>query len=750
MIKSLQIACRGIILFFICVIYSSVSDAQTGVVDIGKSFANISKLSTGGTFQPNDTLEVRVTFAVRNVAPSQITAVQVLDTVPAKTTYVPNSLRTTTNEGITYKTFTDVVDADPCSSVAGIVLMNLGTGATKVAGGTIKNTDKPSFYGTTCIIMACYRVIITSTDNYGDTLKFGGKAIYKVSGTTFTVNFPLYQILLSQSVAAACSNGLATSAAGDSLGTFASGIIQNRATPLAFTTTYTKANIGTGQPQDYSYAITNNSSADGSTNPNSTMPEATALHRVFGLWDIAGDHTGATNTAFGNPPTTPGSRGGYMVLINSSYNTDTAYKETLSGLCANSYYQFSAWFRNLCPRCGCDSTGKGSGTTGYIPGPGNDSSGVKPNINFQIDGLAIYTSGDIKYDRTAPWKKFGFVFLTKPAQTTASFLIRNNSPGGGGNDWALDDITVSHCGPTLSMNITPIVLGCDAAPFLVSLSDTVRYLYNNSYIYFQWQKSNVGGTIWANMTGPGTSGVGTPVLVNGQYQYVTNLPPFLAVKADSGTYYRVIVATTAGNLTNTCAYNDGTQTMISVIKCGVVLAANFTQFNGKLVSRKAFLNWSAFNEQNLSRYEIEKSTDGINFSRIGAEDALNILDASYNFTDPVDVNGNTYYRLKMIDQNGLYKYSSIVLISSGLSFAVNNLLNPIKNVINVDVIAPKEGPLNLTIYNSTGQFVKTIQLTMLKGLNNLVIDHIDIPNGIYILSIGFDNEFIKRKLVKIN
>jgi len=726
--------------------------AQTKVVDIGKSFANISKLSTGGTFEPGDTLEIRVTFAVRNVSPSQITGVQVFDTVPFKTTYIPGSIRVTTNEGITYKgPYTDASDnTDPASCVAGNVLINLGTGATKTTGGTIKYTDRPSFYGSTCIVVACFRIKISATANYGDTINIGGKVVYKVSAVTVTRNFPLYKILLSHSYTDACVNGMSVSAAADSLGTFASGNVQSRVNALAFTTTYTKTNISTGTPNDYSYAIVNNSSADGSTNRTSKMPEASPLHRVFGMWDIAGDHTGAANPALGNAPSAPGSRGGYMVLVNSSYNTDTAYKETLSNLCAGTYYEFSAWFRNICPRCGCDSTGKGSGSAGYITGPGNDSSGVKPNINFEIDGLAIYTSGDIKYDRVTPWKKFGFVFLTKPTQTTAGFLIRNNSPGGGGNDWAIDDINVSHCGPKLSMNITPVALGCDAAPFVVSLSDTIRYIFDNSYIYWQWQKSNVGGSSWTNLTEPGTSGIGVPEIVNGQYEYVAHLPSFLATFADSGKYYRVIVATTQANLSSSCAYNDGTSTMIKVIHCGVILATHFTGFTGQLVSQKGMLNWSVSNELNIKKYEIEKSNDGILFKIIHTISAGNTSTGNYKFTDPDAVEGSVYYRVKMTGKDELYQYSKTVLLSNALRFEIKNIENPIRDNVKASIVAPINGLLNVIIYNATGQAVKKQSLLLNKGLNNISIEKTEMTNGIYILSVEFDHEVINRKLVKLN
>jgi hypothetical protein len=87
-----------------------------------------------------------------------------------------------------------------------------------------------------------------------------------------------------------------------------------------------------------------------------------------------------------------------MVVINANYKTDTAYLDTISNLCPNTYYQYTAWFRNICSKCGCDSNGTGaSGGAGYIPTGAGDSSGVHPNLTFNINGYDYYTTGNILY-----------------------------------------------------------------------------------------------------------------------------------------------------------------------------------------------------------------------------------------------------------------------------------------------------------------------------------------------------------------
>jgi hypothetical protein len=737
-------------LFFVPTFFLCQEAFAQGRVDIGKSFANISKLGTAGTYEPGDTVEIRVTIAVKTQTTATIIdQVQVLDAVPAKTTYINGSMRIATNEGILYKgPFTEAFDSDPARFNAGNIIINVGNKATNSAGGRIKSdSSRPSFFNSHCIMMVCYKVRINPTTNYYDTITIRGSVRYRPvspAGSTVNSTFPEYKLLVFPNNGL-CQNGTDVSAASDFGGTFGFGTNPNRAAPLSFTTSYVKQNISTGQPNDYNYAIVKNSSPTSLTNPNPGLPNA--ANRVFGFWDIAGDHTNSTNTAAGNAPPASTASGGYFVLINASYSTDVAYQETLSNLCPNTYYEFSAWFRNVCPRCGCDSMGRGSGATGYIRGPGNDSSGVKPNLNFEVDGLAYYTTGDIKYDRSRPWVKYGFTFITRPGQTTANFVIRNNSPGGGGNDWAIDDIKVAHCGPDLEMNYHPYVIGCKESQFAVTLSDTIRFAYN-SYTYFKWQKSNVGGTIWTDMIGPGTSGIGTPVLVNGMYEYVTNLPTFWANAGDSGIYYRVVVATTLGNLNSNCAYKDGTSTMVSAITCGTILNGTFTQFRGTLTDKKAYLTWGTANEENIAHYTIEKSRDGRVFAPLDNVAAKNLPFAYYNFTDPEEVNGNFYYRIKMTQPDGLFKYSNIVLVSVNSSFGVNNIQNPFSSQVKADIVMPENGTVNIVLYNDKGQQVKIYKKEMNKGFNQVILDGLSgLANGMYFISFEYNNQFERRKLM---
>src|SRR4030095_15028078 len=160
-------------------------------------------------------------------------------------------------------------------------------------------------------------------------------------------------------------------------------------------------------------------------------------------------------------------------------------------------------------KCSCDSNGVGASGAGYIPFATNDSSGVQPNLAFDINGTDYFTTGNIPYagispttqagsDSTNIWVKRGFVYLTGSSQTSLTLSIRNNAPGGGGNDWALDDITLATCLPNMnySPSLNPTV--CDSNS--VTINDTIRSYFNN-YTYYKWQRSTDGGSTWTDVTG---------------------------------------------------------------------------------------------------------------------------------------------------------------------------------------------------------------------------------------------------------
>jgi hypothetical protein len=78
------------------------------------------------------------------------------------------------------------------------------------------------------------------------------------------------------------------------------------------------------------------------------------------------------------------------------------------------------------------------------------------------------------------------------------------------------------------------------------------------------------------------------------------------------------------------------------------------------------LSWATSQEQNASHFEIERSGDQAKWTSLGSVKAkgYSSTTTNYSFTDKYPLDGNGYYRLKMVDLDQKYKYSPTVLVSS--------------------------------------------------------------------------------------
>ncbi len=158
---------------------------------------------------------------------------------------------------------------------------------------------------------------------------------------------------------------------------------------------------------------------------------------------------------------------GYMMVVNASYAPGIFYEEEVTGLCENTLYEFSADILNLIK----------IGTQNHID----------PSVSFLIDNVEIYNTGVIP--KTEQWKQFGFSFVTTDSQSSITLTLRNNAPGGSGNDLALDNISFRPCGPSSFIGIesaTTIFLCIDDDPLIV-----VADIDNGDGQVFaiQWQSS---------------------------------------------------------------------------------------------------------------------------------------------------------------------------------------------------------------------------------------------------------------------
>jgi hypothetical protein len=154
------------------------------------------------------------------------------------------------------------------------------------------------------------------------------------------------------------------------------------------------------------------------------------------------------------------------------------------------------------------------------------------------------------------------------------------------------------------------------------------------------------------------------------------------------------------------------------------------------------LSWQSENEINFSKFEVERSSDGLSFVSIGSVNALHgSATNSYSLTDNAPSIGYNFYRLKQINSDGQFTYSKIIKIDFSKQLLISITPNPAKNYITVttsDVI--KE----LRLISLDGKMVN--RWSNVSGTSTLDISN--IAAGVYILKMITATEMQSQKIVK--
>ncbi len=154
------------------------------------------------------------------------------------------------------------------------------------------------------------------------------------------------------------------------------------------------------------------------------------------------------------------------------------------------------------------------------------------------------------------------------------------------------------------------------------------------------------------------------------------------------------------------------------------------------------LKWEIAGDGNTAYIEVERSGDGINFVLIDTVSFIsNIMLQRY--TDNLPLTGRNYYRLKIMDKNGTFVYSSVALVDRNAAIRIRVSPNPSKDIITITGLAAnRENTVELI--NLTGSrvfFSKTTQAVKTVNMNTL-------PAGMYVLKIVSDDVTVSKKVVK--
>ena len=150
---------------------------------------------------------------------------------------------------------------------------------------------------------------------------------------------------------------------------------------------------------------------------------------------------------------------------------------------------------------------------------------------------------------------------------------------------------------------------------------------------------------------------------------------------------------------------------------------------------------------------VERSIDGANFSRLGQLRAAgnSNINVSYNFTDGKVQKGSNFYRLKMINTDGTFRYSKVVNINSDLKDVDFYLVypNPFSTNVQVRVESDRSEQIMMRIVNMEGKTIKVQTATVQSGINNIIINDVaGLQRGIYYFEITTSVKTSRTKIIR--
>ena len=162
------------------------------------------------------------------------------------------------------------------------------------------------------------------------------------------------------------------------------------------------------------------------------------------------------------------------------------------------------------------------------------------------------------------------------------------------------------------------------------------------------------------------------------------------------------------------------------------------------------LDWLNTDTTAAIHFEIERSSDGTNFSRLGEwrPDLKN--KSAYTFLDqhPLPVN---HYRLKVIDRDGNYGYSKVVVVNQNVAFNLTIQPNPFVQSFTVDVYETDPQTIKIQLMDMSGRLLRYKSVAGKAGNNKIEFDDVgSVREGIYMVRIVRGYSVIEKKIIRAN
>lgn len=175
--------------------------------------------------------------------------------------------------------------------------------------------------------------------------------------------------------------------------------------------------------------------------------------------------------------------------------------------------------------------------------------------------------------------------------------------------------------------------------------------------------------------------------------------------------------------------------------CDYALPVDLLYFTGRRSENGNLLEWETASEINASHFEIERSRDGQYFNfldELAADGTTNLVN-TYSYLDADPSVSRDYYRLKMVDLDGSYAYSNIVIIDQEAQEAARVYPSIFTDYVYYETTFKGDDKLEMLVYDISGKVAHQQHFNVSRGAQKLAINLERLPAGTYFLQVSSRN-----------
>ena len=189
-----------------------------------------------------------------------------------------------------------------------------------------------------------------------------------------------------------------------------------------------------------------------------------------------------------------------------------------------------------------------------------------------------------------------------------------------------------------------------------------------------------------------------------------------------------------------------------------VFQIDLTALPVQLINVKAYqknagvqIEWTAQQEMNIDRYELERSRNGQQFIKLGSVEAKGNASVviNYNLFDPTPLGGVNFYRIKIIE-GGKITYSQVINVNISKGALIAIYPNPINGkTIVLQMINLQKGNYTITLSNKLGQQMQHKMIEHPGGSATATIEPLNtLAAGVYLLRLSGGEINIIHQVIK--